>query len=184
MKLIQIPVKPYVRRFIENNYGSPADFGNHPQENALFLRMLKKPCRSYDHKYILEPKKYTNIVMVQISEHSFYRNGSKISKSDTITLGRYFEEKAKMVMRTTVGIYISFGVPLNAAIRKFQKRFKMEDEYWPSDSIIKDFSRHKNCDETDCNDYAYPHIEKLICTNMRNVGILSKAFISDLEKLE
>lgn len=177
-----IPVKPYVKRFLENNYGAPVDFHSHPRENDLFLRMLKKPCYLKDHMYQPDLGKYTSFVTVKISERSFYRHGWELSKTDIIAFGKHFERNAKMLMRSIVGIYISFGIPTNTAISKFQIRFKMEEEYWPYDSIIKDFSRYKNINEIDFNHHAYQHIEELILLNMSNAGILSKSLIHELEK--
>ena len=34
---ITVPVKPYVKRFLENNYGNPVDFRNHPRESEMFI---------------------------------------------------------------------------------------------------------------------------------------------------
>ncbi len=179
---VQVPVKPYVKRFIENNFGSPVDFHNHPRENAMFIRMLKKPCRNQERFYLSELGKYKNFVTVEITERIFYQNGWELSKTDIIAFGKHFEKNAKMLMRSIVGVYISFGIPTNTAIAKFQERFKMEEEYWPFEAIIKDFSRYKNFNKLDFNHNAYEHIEDLILLNMKNAGILSKTLIKEIEK--
>jgi hypothetical protein len=36
-------------------------------------------------------------------------------------------------------LYASFGVPVEKGINMFQERFNLEEEYWPYDSIKKDF---------------------------------------------
>lgn len=179
---ITVPVKPYVKRFLENNYGSPIDFHNHPHENDLFMRMLKKPSYIKDHMYQPDMSKFSCCVVIEISERCFYRNGWEISKTDIIAFGKHFERMAKMMMRTIVGVYISFGMPTNVAIAKFQTTFKMEEEYWAFDSILKDFFRYKILNKIDFNHNAYQHIEELIFLNMSNAGLLSRTFINEIEK--
>lgn len=179
---ITVPVKPYVKRFLENNYGSPVDFHNHPHENMLFMRMLKKRSFTKDYMYQSNLSKLSSSVVIQISERCFYRNGWEISKTDTIAFGRYFERNAKMMMRSIVGIYVSFGMPVNIAIAKFQATYKMEEEYWAFDSILKDFFRYKTFNKIDFNHNAYQHLEELILLNMSNAGLLSKNLVKEIEK--
>lgn len=177
---ITVPVKPYVKRFLENNFGNPVNFKFHPNEKEFFFRMLKKPNRHYDSKYLNDMPRFLTFVSVEIPESSFYRHGWEISKTDTIAFGKHFERKVKMLMRTIVGTYISFGMPVNVAIFNFQQRFKMEEEYWSFDSIQKDFLRFRSHNKIDFNQYAFCHLERLILLNMANVGVLTKSLVANL----
>jgi hypothetical protein len=85
-------------------------------------------------------------------------------------------------MRSVVSIYISFGIPINIAINKFQTRFQLEEEYWPFDSIKKDFFRFKINTGIDFNQYAYEHLEKLILVNMSNAGAITTHIVKNHEK--
>jgi hypothetical protein len=161
-----IPVKPYVKRFVENNYGCPANFHGHPRENEMFRRMLKKPCHDMDHKYIPEMEKQSVKLEVALSDRDFFRSGWEMSKTDT-----------KWLMRSVVSTYISFGMSELQAITKFQTRFNMEEEYWPLDSIKKDFYRFKSTNDIDFNHYAFQHLEKLILVNMCTAGAVTNALL-------
>lgn len=178
---VTVQVKPYVKRFLENNYGDPVNFNCHPREKEMFKRMLKKPNNDNDHKYPKEFFLHSNTVEILISDHDFYRHGWEVSKTDAISFGKYFERNVKLLMRLVVGTYISFGMPINAAIERFQCRFCMDDEYWPFDSIQKDFFRYKKYHNIEFNQFAFQHLERLILSNMSNMGAITSSIIRQHE---
>jgi hypothetical protein len=181
--IVTVPVKPYVKRFLENNFGQPVRFANYPRENEMFKRMLKKPCLHYNSMYKDEFILHNHIVEIEISDRDFYKNGWVLSKTDIISFGKYFEKNAKLLMRSVVSTYISFGIPINVAIVKFQTRFRMEEEYWSFESIKQDFFRFKINNDIDFNKYAYEHLERLILLNMTKAGAITKALIQNHEEL-
>jgi hypothetical protein len=179
---VTVPVKPYVKRFLENNYGTPIDFKNHPRENEMFKRMLKKPCYDQEHKYNCEMFKYVCNAEIVINDRDFYRHGWELSKTDIISFGKFFERNAKFLMRQVVSSYVSFGTPVNIAIARFQARFNFEEEYWPLDSIQKDFYRFAVNNEIDFNKYAFEHLERLILVNMETTGYITNTPVKSHEK--
>ena len=179
---VTVPVKPYVKRFLENNFGNPVDFRNHPRENEMFKRMLKKPCIDEDGKYNDELQKYSHFVEIQISDREFYRHGWELSKTDIISFGKYYERNAKMQMRNIVSSYVSFGTPVYIAIARFQAKFNFEEEYWPYDSIKKDFYRFAANNEIDFNRYAFEHLEQLILINMNTAGYVTNKVVKEHER--
>lgn len=179
---VTVPVKPYVKRFLENNYGDPVDFKNHPRENEMFKRMLKKPCLDNEHKYINELCRQTHAVEILISDRDFYRHGWELTKTDIISFGKHFEKQAKWLMRTVVSTYVQYGNPVDRSIITFQARFQMEEEYWSFDSIKKDFYRLRESEGLNMNEYAFTHIERLIRINMCNVGVLTNNSVKNFEK--
>lgn len=180
--IVTVPVKPYVKRFLENNYGNPVDFRSHPRENEMFKRMLKKPCRDIDHKYKTDLIRQTHAVEVLISDRDFYRHGWEVTKTDIVSFGKHFEKHAKWLMRTVVSTYVQHGSPIDRAILKFQNRFGMEEEYWSFDSIKKDFYRLRECEGIDMNE-TLQHVERLIRINMSNVGVLTDFYVKTHDKI-
>ena len=177
---VTVPVKLYVKRFLENNFGNPVNFNGHPREKDFFYRMLKRPIRHYDSRYREEMPKFNSVVRIEITQSCFYQHGWELSRTDTVAFGKHFERNAKMLMRTMIGTYISFGMPVNIAITNFQQRFKMEEEYWSFESIQKDFLRFRTANSIDFNQYAFQHLEKLVLLNMTNVGVLSKSLVRNI----
>ena len=82
-------------------------------------------------------------------------------------------------MRSVVGTYVSFGKPLHVAIQMFQKRFRMEEDYWSFESIKKEFYRFSVDNQIDFPDYAYHHLEKFILVNMSKTGAITKDFLQN-----
>jgi len=87
-------------------------------------------------------------------------------------------------MRTIVGTYVAFGMPINIAILRFQKRFNMREEDWSFETIVKDFFRYKTMHKIDFEHHAYEHLEELILINMYNAGVLSKSLMKDFYKTQ
>ena len=122
---ITVPAKPYIKQFLENNYGNHVDFRNHPRENEMFKRMLKKPNYYNDHKYKNELCKHSDALEIAISNSDFYRHGWELSVTEIFSFCRHFERSAKWLMRSILSTYISFGIPINIAFVKFQARFHL-----------------------------------------------------------
>lgn len=178
---VTVPVKPYIKRFLENNYGNPVDFRNHPRENEMFKRMLKKPCYDKEHMYKQELCRQSHSVEIAISDRDFYRHGWELSKTDIISFGKHFEKNAKWLMRTVVSTYVSYGMAVDKSIATFQHRFNMEEEYWSFDSIKKDYYRLRDVNEININEYAYLHLERIIRINMSNVGVITNLAVKNHE---
>jgi hypothetical protein len=123
-------------------------------------------------------------VEVVISEHDFYRYGWELTKTNTIAFGRYYEERAKAMMRTYIGVNISLGVPINKSILKFQDRFVFDEEVWHYEAIKKDIYRNGKVELIDFNDEIFKKIEKIVLRNLYDLGTLSQQAIKGYETTE
>ena len=141
--VVTIPVKPYVKRFIEMNYGLPADFSKYPELQKEVQRCLRKPVTEYDRQFENKLCTYTKTLEIVISQDNFYRYGWEFSKTDIVSFGKIFEYTIKSQMHNTVTIYRGIGLTTKDSIQKFQKHFSMEEEYWPFDSIKKEYYRKR-----------------------------------------
>jgi len=138
---VSIPVKPYVKRYLEINYGSPVCFDDHPDEQKHLVSFLKKPNRRFDCKYSEELTKYTEYIEVIISRDDFMRHGFELSKTDIIAFGKRYEGTIKAVAK----MYIQFKkgfTNLKDSVLDFQKLYNLEDDHWDYESIKKEIDRH------------------------------------------
>jgi hypothetical protein len=171
---VQIIAKPYVKRFIENTCGNPADLSKFPDLKDLFRRYLKKPNTRFDKTYDNELRGYTQTIDIVISEDDFYRCGWEVSRTDMIDFGREVERKAKFLMRNYVSLYFASRVPIKTAINRFQDMFGFTEEDWSYEAIKKDFYRnghHNDIVRTD-------EIKKLTRSNI--LSIIDKIFLENL----
>jgi hypothetical protein len=177
---IVIPVKPYVKRFIELNYGDPVYF--HPDKDDYEkLRSCLKDSRKADSRFPPRTCTYSCEITVLLSERDFYRYGWEMSHVNIIKFNAIFEARAKYLMRSMVGIYHGLGLPVNVSITKFQDRFYFDENVWPYDSIRKDFYRNGNNYKVDFDNEIYLKIEKIVLTNLSGCGTITPSFISDYE---
>ena len=172
--IVSIPVKPYVSRYLEINYGSPIDFTSDPSVNKFFQDLLQKPDSSRDKQYPETIFTYTEVVEVLISERDFYRYGWELTKTNIVAFGKRFEEQAKVLMRSMVGVYHGLGLPVFKSIDKFQNRFQFDEDVWKSEAIKKDFYRNGHKEQIDFDNEIFSKIEGIILRNLYELGTISK----------
>lgn len=140
---VSIPIKPYVKRYIELHYGLPADFSKHPEIQKHVRRCLRKPQTRYDNKFDSKLCTYTESLEIVISQDDFYRYGWEFSKTDIVEFGKLFETEIKCRMHNVVSIYRGVGLSIKDSIQKFQISYSMEEEYWSYESIKKEYYRRR-----------------------------------------
>lgn len=177
---ITIPVKPYVKRFLTLNFGDPVYF--HPdKQDYTVLRECLANSRKFDKQCSNFISPYKESVTVLLSERDFYRCGWDMTRHNVIKFGVHFEMKAKVLMRSLVGIYHGLGLPLHISINKFQDKFYFDENVWPYQSIKKDFYRNGTIDNIDFESEIFRKIEKIVVTNLYTSGTVSNTFIDDYE---
>lgn len=179
---VSVPVKSYVKRFLEINYGLPVDFTQSPSCHKFFQDLLRKPDISQERKYPDNICTYTDTIEVVISEHDFYRYGWELTKTNTVAFGKRYEDRAKMMMRSIVGVNVGLGLPINKSINKFQERFHYNEDVWSYETIKKDFYRHGKVDVVDFDNEIFNKIEKIILRNLYDLGTVSATLIKEYEE--
>ena len=139
--LVFIPVKPYVKRYLEINYGNPVNFRDDPKHQAFLVSLLQKPNKRRENMYDCDMVKLTEEVEVKISRDDFMRHGFELSKTSIVAFGKYFEDIAKFKARNYIELKRGFK-QLKDSITDFQQLFGMEEEYWSFESIRKDIDRN------------------------------------------
>ncbi|MDH6355456.1 hypothetical protein M2132_001799 [Dysgonomonas sp. PH5-45] len=150
--LVKFPCKPYVRRFLEINYGDIDNLNNNKsvdisKDKALYSEFqqklkLNKSLR-YDIRYSnLALDRYSEEINIKISQDDFYRYGWELSKTDIVYLNSLFESRCKLLMYTVVGSHVAIGLTLSSSIDYFQDKYLFPEDVWPKESIYKDCQRN------------------------------------------
>ena len=179
--IIEIPVKPYVKRFIELNYGYPVDFSSDYEAHKYLQQLFRKPSKNRDCQIPDTFCTYTEVLEVLISEHDFYRYGWELTKTDIVAFGKRYEYRAKVMMRSMVAIYHGLGLPIFKSIKKFQELFKFEEDDWKYEAIKKDFYRNGFNQKVDFDNEIFQKVEKILLRNMYDLGTISKQIIKQHE---
>lgn len=163
---ILIPVKPYVKRYLEINFGDPVDFSCHKFYQTQLRRMLKHPIHRFEKKYGDKMTKYSTYVRAFITLDDIERYGCEITKPDIVRFNNLFTFHVKFLMRSMVGIRISMGTSPKEAILKFQDRYGFDENVWPYESIVKDYYRNGTAFRIEYEDEIYSKFERIFLENL------------------
>lgn len=136
---VEIAVKPYIKAYLENNFGNPADIGKDPELNDLLILMLREGSTRLDK---IVSANYPTIVKIAISKDSFFRYGFTLTKTETVKFNSFLEKRIKFFARTYIAYHSSLGTSVARSIRDFQNTFGFPEDIWSFDSIKKDFDRN------------------------------------------
>ncbi len=179
MPIVILPVKPYVKRFLELNYGDPVDLKNDKKLYKLFRRCLIKPQITYDNTRCAEISNYYNEnVNIIISEDDFYRYGWELSKTDIVAFGREIESNVKFFMKNIVSYYTSH-MDFSKAINIFQEKYGFTEDIWSYESIKKEFQRNGLKMKIEFKTEITEKIEKIILLNLSEKGTISTQMINN-----
>lgn len=176
---ITIPVKPYVHRFIQINFGDPADLSKIPLFHFIFIHLLKNPRNTHSNK--LSFYRHTKEIEILISEFEFYHYGWELTKTNTIKFTKFLEYHTKAQMRSTIATYIALGLPLFTAVRKFQDEWGYTEDIWNYEAIKKDFYRHGIKENINFDTDIHQKINKILMWSLSESGTISENAISYYE---
>jgi hypothetical protein len=174
--LVKFPCKPYVKRFLEVNYGDidnidsnkPVDFSKDRALYSEFQQKLKlnKSLR-YDLRYSnLALDRYSEEIDVKISQDDFYRYGWELSKTDIIYMNSLFESRCKLLMYTVVGAHVAAGMTLSGSIDYFQDKYYFPEDIWQKESIYKDCQRNLRIDKNEIYSTISGVIDKIMLVKL------------------
>ncbi len=185
--LVNFPCKPYVKRFLEINYGDSESLGGNSsidisKDKALyaeFQQKLKNKSFRFESRlntYAFE--RYSDGVNIKITQDDFYRYGWELTKTDIVYLNSIFEGRCKVLMYTAVGIRVAIGMNLTNSIELFQDKFMFTEDIWQKDSIYKDCRRNLHVGKNEIAESISEIIDKITLETLsRNKTISRKAKI-------
>lgn len=145
---LKVCVKPYVKAYLENNFGIPADV----REDWELWKLVELVLRASHLQIkketvpILLPEStsqcFGSLVELKITKDWFNRYGFRLKKRETLRLNAFLEKRIKFYSRSFIGYHHCLGMSVAESIRDFQKTFGFSEDVWPYDSIKKDFDRH------------------------------------------
>lgn len=163
---IGISLKSYVARHVMNEFGDPADL--YCKEGKYLMdyikTCLKRPKTFNDSKIDLNNLSVETRFV--ISQHDFYSCGWDVSKTHMLMINNRIEGTVKFLSRNYITIMKSFGIPINVAIRNFQREYDLPEEVFPYDTIYKDFERNGNYQKDNNIERHIKNIRKILVTNL------------------
>lgn len=180
--LVKIPCKSYVKRFIEINFGSPADLSKDKSLYNIFRSKLEK--KSFRNESIFNTyafSRYSEEISIKISRDDFYRLGWELSKTDIVSFNQILEGRAKMLMYTIVGALTSMGMPRTDSIDYFQEKYMFTEDIWPKDSIDRDCKRNLEISKNEILGNITEFIDKICLAKLSENRTISRKAKTEYE---
>jgi hypothetical protein len=142
---ITIPCKPYVKRFLINSFGNPADLSYDRNIYTTFRLLLSR--RVHRNAKRVNFKEYGKLIYheeveVAINEETFQRYGFSIHRKAVIDFNLFLEAYIKNMARLFILNCQSFGMKRMEAIREFQNTFGFSEDDFPTENILQDIKRN------------------------------------------
>ena len=100
-------LKPYVYKYLVNNFGDPVNlYDSNNELKNYFINFLKKPSTRYEKRLTLSPQ--THETRFVISNSDFYRYGWEVTKTDMIKFNNKVEALVKFYSRCYIAFDKSF----------------------------------------------------------------------------
>jgi hypothetical protein len=172
---INVPCKPYVKAYLENNCGTPVNLKLLPELLQEFrARLNKKPsCQ-------ISGNRYADSVTIIIPPDWFYRYGWELNRESIKDLNKLVEHKVKFIMSQYVALNNSLGISIAICIREFQERFDFPEHVWAYESIKKDFYRNGQKSQFKMIKQLKSEIRSNFLKEMVKMGIITK----NIQKLD
>lgn len=174
---ISIPCKPYVKHFLQINYGNPVDFSKAQDIYKNLRYRLKNKNVNLKSREIAKWL-YSEIVVINITEDDFYRYGWELSTHNIRGFNCDIQARAKFFMRNVISVYEAV-MPLKEAITYFQDRFGFTEDIWPYDSIKKEYYRNKIGESCSIIKLIGRELEKKSLENLYRVGTITQSVLNN-----
>lgn len=172
---VDLPCKPYVKRFIEQNFGSPADFSRDGELYEYFRSKLVRNSIRQDRlysKYNLD--KYSESIKVIVTSDDFYRFGWEMSTTDTVRLNKKLECRVKLLAHMVISSQMVSGRGLTSSVDYFQMNFGFTEDVWKKESIIKECQRNMSMDKQAFPKNMAASLQRTVLDKLSVVDVVSK----------
>jgi hypothetical protein len=178
---LELPCKPYVKRFLEINYGDPGDLSPDPILTNMLFHYLRKPNKKDLTRYDNRTIHYSQLYRIKLPEFHYRKFGNTLTRPDVVSFGKMVERRAKLFMRNIVGVNIALGLPIFVAINKFQDQYGFDEDTWSFESIKKDFYRNGCHHKVDFDHEVYEKIHQILLVQLSESGTITRQALKAYE---
>ncbi len=138
---IEIPVKLYIKRYLEIKYGSPAVLTRKELEGSFLYEIIEDPRNERNS----ETGVFNHILVAQLPDRVLLRKGFYLTPTQVSNFNNWMSKFIKMEMRKHVDLLLRANpsIEIRAAIYDYQKQYQLHDDFFPFDSIKKDYYRYR-----------------------------------------
>lgn len=139
MVTIELPVKPYIRNYLEVNFGKPVKLTRESHVGKFFFLLTESTSRRHDKKY----SPYKDRVNIVITENAYLRNGSLITPTGIMDFNNFMEDLIKIQLFTYIdALRESSTINLKSAFERYRDKFEIDESSFSYENIKKTYYRY------------------------------------------
>jgi hypothetical protein len=137
---IKIPCKPYIRKYLVNNFGSKPDLKADPVLYHFFLRLLDRNLKMQENR--IDLSQYKSNITISYTHNVFKHIGFNLNKTDIKSFNQLVEAYIKKQMVLKIDTHLKYNDNLAACIRTIQEEFSFSEDDFQFESIKKYYVRN------------------------------------------
>ena len=138
---IEIPVKLYIKRYLNVKYGEPARLTRKELEGSFLYELIEDPRQERDK----EVGSFGHALTVQLPDRVLMRKGYYLTPTQVSNFNSFMERFIKVEMRSHIDMILRKqpDTEIRHAIYDYQQLYELSDDFFPFDSIKKDYYRYR-----------------------------------------
>ena len=138
---VQVPVKRYVRRFLETRYGTPALLNRTDAVGKYFFELVDRPTQEKDKRY--QNKNFPELITIQLTESIFLQRGFVLTPTNVVAFNNFVEDHIEMAMEYFIGGIVAgekrngYRIKKVDAYEEFLNKIQLNFDDLPYDTLKK-----------------------------------------------
>ena len=136
---IELPTKRYIKRFLEHNYGSPAQLNRRDKYGNLIFILLEKPSTMDDRDF----PNYKTSVPIVLTSYYFVIKSKDLTKTGIMYFNNMIEIDIRNLIRSYMnGMGAGKAMSTRAKMEAALDHYGFSDMDFPLETLKKDIYRH------------------------------------------
>ena len=138
---IEIPTKLYIKRYLQVKYGETTLLTRKCLEGSFLYELLEDPRQDRN----TEVGTYAHILKVSLPDRVLLRKGFYLTPTQLANWNSWMERYIKAEMRSHIDLMLRHNpaIEIRHAISDYQELYQLHDDFFPFDSIKKDYYRYR-----------------------------------------
>jgi hypothetical protein len=138
---IEIPTKLYIKKYLNVKHGEPAILTRKDLVGAYLYELLEDPRKDRDQ----EAGNFNQIITVSLPDRVLLRKGFYLTPTQICNFNSWMTRFIKLEMRNHIDLMLRQNpkLEIRQAIYDYQTTYELHDDFFPFDTIKKDYYRHR-----------------------------------------
>ena len=138
---IEVPTKLYIKRYLNIKYGDPVQLTRKDLEGSFLYELIEDPRQDRNS----EVGSYHHKMSVLLPDRVLMRKGFYLTPTNLSNFNSWMEKYIKSEMRRHIDLMLRQkpDLEIRDAIYDYQKQYQLFDDFFPFDSIKKDYYRYR-----------------------------------------